>query len=138
MRRLLIVSVVLLLVLAGCGTMQNKRDKTLVSTLDSYSAQVRWGGFEQGVGFLDPEWLKANPIPPLQLERYRQVRVSYYHEKGAPVIGTDEISQIVEIGVINEHSQSERVILDRQRWRWDEKAQRWWLMSGLPDITTHE
>ena len=28
----------------------------------------------------------------------------------------------------------ERIITDRQKWRWDAVAKRWWLVSGLPDL----
>jgi hypothetical protein len=41
----------------------------------------------------------------------------------------------LEIKLINRHTQAERSILDRQHWRFDAARQRWWLTSGLPDIT---
>ena len=53
------------------------------------------------------------------------------HNREAP---QPEIAQVVEIGVVNEHTQTERAVVDRQRWRWDKQAKRWWLMTGLPAI----
>ena len=31
----------------------------------------------------------------------------------------------------------ERMIVDKQRWRYDEKTKHWHNVSGLPDITQH-
>ncbi len=45
------------------------------------------------------------------------------------------LAQTVEIRFVNRHTQAEHSIIDRQIWRWDAKAERWWLTTGLPDIT---
>jgi len=37
--------------------------------------------------------------------------------------------------VVNRNTQSERSFTDKQTWRWDAVAKRWWLMTGLPDFT---
>lgn len=135
MRRIaLVVLVALLSLLGGCATTGNPK-KVLQETLMSYASTLRWGGFEQAMSYMDPEVLKAHPPTRLELERFRQVRVSYYHEQPAQNVSATEVTQLVEIGIVNEHSQSERSVIDRQRWRWDETAKKWWLMSGLPDIT---
>ena len=63
------------------------------------------------------------------------MRVSYYRQQTPVTVNETEIQVLAEIGIINEHSQAERVVYDRQTWRWDEKAKRWWLVSGLPTIT---
>jgi hypothetical protein len=52
-------------------------------------------------------------------------------------INDNEVSQIVEIGLVNINTQAARSIIDKQLWRYDAKANRWWLVSGLPDITAH-
>ncbi len=135
MRRILLAALVLLL--AGCST-TGKPKKILEETLINYASTVRWGGFDQALAFMDPEVLKAHPPTKLELERFRQVRVSYYHDQPAQNISETEVTQVVEIGIVNEHSQSERSVIDRQRWRWDEAAKKWWLMTGLPDITREQ
>ena len=132
MRRILVAALVLLL--SSCST-TGKPKKILQETLMSYASTVRWSGFEQAMAFMDPEVLKAHPPTRLELERFRQVRVSFYHDQPAQDVSETEVTQIVEIGIVNEHSQSERSVIDRQRWRWDEAKKKWWLMSGLPDIT---
>ena len=52
-------------------------------------------------------------------------------------INDNEVSQIVEIGLVNINTQAARSIIDKQLWRYDAKANHWWLVSGLPDITVH-
>jgi hypothetical protein len=46
-----------------------------------------------------------------------------------------EVTQIVEIGVLNVNTQTERALVDRQLGRYDEKTKHWHIVSGLPDIT---
>jgi len=44
------------------------------------------------------------------------------------------LEQNVELRLVNRHTQVERTLLDRQRWRFDPIAKRWWQESGLPDL----
>ncbi|MGH8121538.1 MAG: hypothetical protein ACREPT_02070, partial [Rudaea sp.] len=85
--------------------------------------------------FVDPQTLKAHPLTRLDLDRYAQVRVTGYDEQPLRPDGELQMKQTVEIGLVNNNTQSVRSILDRQVWRFDAKAHRWWLVSGLPDIT---
>lgn len=138
MRRIasLTFSAALALSLGGCAT-TGKPQKILQQNLMDYASTIRWGGFDGALAFIDPDYLKAHPVTALDMERYHQIRVSYYHDQPAVMAGEREAHQIVEIGIVNEHSQAERAVVDRQIWRWDEKAKRWWLTTGLPDITRH-
>lgn len=131
--RLLTASI---LALACVGTAFGKsRDKILEETLALYASLIRWGNIEQAVEFVDPETLKAHPLTELDLQRFRQVRVVEYNDQPARSVGEDEVRQIVEIGLVNNNTQVARSVIDNQVWRWDAKAKRWWLVSGLPDIT---
>jgi uncharacterized protein YceK len=123
-------------VLAGCGTIKNKQT-LLETTLETYASVIRWGNFEEAMSFIDPEALKGHPVTALDLQRYRQVQVTVYSEQKALPVGENEVRQMVEIGVVNVNTQSARTLLDNQLWRYDAQAKRWWLMSGLPDITAH-
>ena len=123
-------------VLAGCATQKSKGD-LLETTLESYAATIRWGNFEDAAAFVDPETLKAHPLTALDFERYRQVRISGYNAQPPRPLGDNEVGVAAEIVLTNNNTQSVRSVLDRQRWRYDEKAKRWWLVSGLPDITQH-
>lgn len=122
--------------LAGCAMQKSKGD-LLDATLESYAATLRWGSVEDAVAFVDPETLKAHPFTDLDRERYRQVRVSGYDAQPARPLGDNEVALSAEIVLTNNNTQAVRNVLDRQRWRYDEKAKRWWLVSGLPDITQH-
>lgn len=129
-----IVVLCLLGILAGCATAKADRD-LLDKTLESYAAVIRWGNFEDAASFVDPETLKAHPLTSIDLQRYAQVRVTGYSEQPLRPAGEMEMRQTVEIGLVNNNTQSVRSILDRQLWRYDAKTKHWWLMSGLPDIT---
>lgn len=125
-----------LLALSGC--FQAKNDALLLEdTLTSYAAAIRWGNIEDALAFVDPETLKAHPVTKLDLDRYHQVQVTTYNDQ-PPVRASElEVRQVVEIGLVNTNTQAARSIIDKQVWRFDQKANRWWLVSGLPDITTH-
>ena len=121
--------------LAGCATVSGNEQKLLEETLDSYAAVIRWGKIEQATSFVDPATLKAHPVTKLDLARYHQVQVTAYNAQPPRPVGEHEVRQAVEIGLVNVNTQSARAIIDTQLWRFDPAAKRWWLVSGLPDIT---
>ncbi len=134
LRTRLILVIATLALVAGCAT--NQRRDSLNSTLDAYHSTLRWGDFQHALSFVDPDWRQAHPLTPLQAARYKQVRVVGYDAGAGPVPVSDtEVKQTVKIGLVNRHTMHERNIIDRQDWQWDAEAGRWWLMSGLPDIT---
>lgn len=126
---------ILLCFLSTESAIAKSPQKKLPETLHAYSATIRWEEFSQALAFVDVNYLAQHPLSQLELERYRQVRVSYYHDSDPVFTKPDEAHIVVEIGLINVNTQSARSIVDRQVWRWDRKAKRWWLMTGLPDIT---
>lgn len=127
---------VALLALAGCFQAKNNA-LLLDDTLANYASAIRWGNIEDALSFVDPEVLKAHPVTKLDLERYHQVQITTYNDQPPVRINDLEVRQVVEIGLVNTNTQAARSIIDKQVWRLDEKANRWWLMSGLPDITAH-
>ena len=135
MRRILSILVVLsVLLLAGCAT--KTRSDALTTTLKAYGSALRWGDFQSAAQFIDPAVLAAHPLTPLELARYRQVRVSEYDDGAGPVPSGDfDVRQTAMISLVNIHTQSERSVVDHQTWHYDEKTKHWWLTSGLPDIT---
>ena len=128
----LAVVMVLVMALAACATpgQRSPRDQLLYD----YVSAVRWSDFDAAAMFLDPELLARQPMTDLELERYKQFQVSGYEVKSASEPAEGEYEQVVEIRVVNRHTQVEKIITDRQRWRWDPEAKRWWLASGLPDL----
>ena len=103
--------------------------------LYQYVSAVRWSDFDRAVGFIDPKVLEAEPLDPLELERLKQYQVSGYEVRTSSEPAELEYEQVVEIRLVNRHTQAEKVIIDRQHWRWDAESKRWWLVSGLPDLT---
>lgn len=120
--------------LAGCATQRHSRDLLQV-TLYDYSGAIRWNRFDAAANFLDPELLAKKPLTPLELERYEQIQVTAYRVRGSEQPSPTQLRQLVEIRFVNRHTQAERMILEQESWRYDETLRRWWLTSGLPDIT---
>ena len=125
--------VLALLLLTACGSMgaqRNPRDQALYS----YVSAVRWSDFNAALAFVDPETLRTRPMTDLESERYKQFQVAGYEVKSASEPGEGLYEQVVELRLVNKNTQVERIITDRQQWRWDAQAKRWWLVSGLPDL----
>ena len=136
MNRLPIRATALLLpmLLAGCGGFDTKRNPLDVA-LYEYTSVIRWSDFDRAVGYLDPLSLEVDPLDPIELERLKQYQVTGYTVRTSNSPSEFEYQQDVELRVVNKHTQTERVVIDRQVWRWDDVAKRWWLASGLPDVT---
>ena len=132
-----LVSAVLLVACASNPIEKMKNKETVLEdTLKLYAATMRWGDdMTQGLGFIDPEYLKLHPVSELDLQRYKQIKVTAYDDAPAAPISETEVRQVVQISFINVNTQTMRSVVDNQVWRYDEKAKRWWLTTGLPDIT---
>jgi len=122
------------LLLAGCaGTVKND---SLTETLYAYQSQIRWGHFEDAAAVLDPELLQRKPLTRLDQDRYRQIQVSGYNAAPPVVLDEGRVLVTVELEYINVHRQTPRSIIDKQIWRYDEEQKRWWLTTGLPDLSS--
>lgn len=122
------------LLLSGCAT--DKRNDTLNRTMIEYANAVRWDGFEVAEQFVDPKVRAAHPLTDLDRERFKQVQVSDYDDGNGPVaVSQNEVRQVVQISLTNIHTQTVRTVVDHQLWRYDPAQNRWWLETGLPDIT---
>lgn len=120
----------LLTACGGVGTEKNRMEETLYH----YGSAVRWGEVEQVIAFHDPQVLADRPVPEIELERWRQLRVSGYRARGREPQPDGTVVQFAEIEFVNRHNQTTFAILDREQWRYDAEAKRWWLVSGLPDL----
>lgn len=128
------LALLLLVVLTGCGAMGAAKTNPRDEMLYHYVSVIRWSEFEAAMGFVDPKVLEAEPVSTFELERYKQFKVSGYEVKSARDLNENEYEQIVEIRLVNQNTQVEKIITDVQLWHWDEVAGRWWLASGLPDL----
>lgn len=134
LRRFVLLAFLLLPLLSGCATQKHSRDLLQVALYD-YQSAIRWGNFTGALDFIDPDVLAKKPVSALDLERYGQVQVTGYQVQGSGAPEEGRFQQVVEIRLVNRHTQAERALLDRQSWRYDAEHRRWWLTSGLPDIT---
>lgn len=134
--RLLLMSVLALIALAGCASTPKTTQRDRLDALQyAWSAAIRWGDFEGAVQLLDPKAPDTARPTALELERYKQVQISGYRDLGeARDFEAGTAVREVDIGVINRHTQAERTVRYRETWRWDPEAKTWWITSGLPDL----
>lgn len=125
--------VLALLLVTACGSMGAQRSPR-DDALYSYTSAIRWSDFDAALSFVDPEILSSRPLTDLETERYKQFQVAGFEVKSASEPGEGLYEQVVELRLVNRNTQVERIVTDRQRWRWDAEAKRWWLVSGLPDL----
>ncbi len=128
-------ALVLIALLAGaCAT--SNQGRSLDLTLTQYEKLVRWSEWDLTVEYLAPEYLEENPVRPLDLDRLRLFRVTQYNIRSSlPYDEGNGFRQTVQIGLFNRNRAVERTIIDRQDWRYDAEKERWYLHSGLPDVT---
>lgn len=103
--------------------------------LTEYGAAIRWNEFDRALLFVDPAQASATTLTDLERERFKQLQVTGYEVKSTRDTADGGREQDVEIRVVNRNTQSERSIIDHQRWRWDAAAKRYLLTSGLPDFS---
>ena len=129
----LLLSLFAVIMLTACSGA--RRDSKIELLLISYESTIRWGDFDSAWEVVDPKYREKNPQSSTDWERYKQIRVAGYRTDGPNAIDDNTVGQVVEVEVINVHTQVPRTIVDKQIWKWDEEAERWWLTTGLPDIT---
>lgn len=120
--------------LAGCAS-GGKQMSALDQAQYDWSEAVRWGNFEGAEAMVAPEIRERSPLTGLQIERYKQIRVSAYRDLAA-TIAPDNSSAAREIliGITNRNTMVDRELRYTETWRYDAAAQRWWVTSGLPDF----
>ncbi len=114
---------------------KRSKSKQLELSLFKYASAIRWNEFEMALNYVDPVYRERNPLSDLEKERFKQIQVTGYEAKTQDTLPDGTIEQTVEIRLINRNTQTDRSILNVQIWRWDDKAKRWWLTTGLPDFT---
>lgn len=129
----LVPLVLLVLLLAACAS-EGARQRTLDTTLYEYAGAVRWGGLDRIWSYVDPELREKHPLSALEYERLGLFQVTGYQVVNSSETPEGNIVRLAQIGVVNRHTQAERVIGHREEWRWDAEAKRWWLISGVPEI----
>jgi len=111
-----------------------KAEKALQDSLKSYELAVRWNDFEAAASSLDPLTVEEEAFSDDVETYYKGFQVSGYRVKAAMLIDPQTFGQRVELRVIEQDTQIERLVIDRQRWRFDPESKRWWLTTGLPKL----
>ncbi len=126
-----LVAAGLAVLLAGCG---GGTQNALTAAQNAYAGAIRWGEFESAWARVDPEYREKHPLTELELQRYAQIQISSYRDLDEAVLEDGSQARLIEIGVINKHTQAERTIRYREEWRWDPEKKTWWVRGGLPDF----
>jgi hypothetical protein len=123
------------LLLGACAS-DNKRTQSLDFTLQQYEQVIRWSQWDGAVDFLAPGYLEKEPITRLDMDRLRLFRVTGYTIRSTmPFDEGTAVRQVVEIRLFNKNRAVERALIDQQEWRYHAERERWYLHSGLPDVT---
>jgi len=131
---ILLALAAMLLLVPDAQALNSRQRNKLEQAQSVFASAVRWSDYEAAWQMVDPEVRDAKPMTDLELARYHQLQVTGYREGGTSSLPDGSITRDIEIGVINRHTQTERHIRWRERWRWDEQGKRWWQMAGLPDF----
>jgi hypothetical protein len=134
---LLIAGIFLLtLGLSGCAS-SSKQNKELDETLKQYEIVIRWSQWDGAAGFLAPEYLENNPVTRLDMDRLRLFQVTQYIVRSAvPFDDGMGFRQVVNLRLFNKTRAVERSMIYVQEWHYHDEHERWYLHSGLPDVTT--
>lgn len=133
---LLLLALVLLQVISPVeAASKRSKSKQLEVSMFKYASAIRWSEFEVALSYVEPAYREKNPLSSLDRERYKQIQITGYTSKTQDYLPDGGVEQTIEIRLVNRNTLAERIVIDVQVWRWDEKAKRWWLTTGLPDIT---
>jgi len=134
--RSLVAILAIAALLAGCANLStHAKDQARDETLAHYAATLRFGDFAGAWQFVDPKVRAKHPLDAAAKKRYNAVQVGGYETDGPSAIDANTIEQTVQISLIVKSSQSAYDIVDHQTWKYDPDTKRWWLESGLPDLT---
>lgn len=132
MRRLVPLTLLLLL-FTGCSSVdEKKKSMTLQSTIRAYESTIRWSDFESAYGFIKLDEVEDPGPDPSEL---KAIKVTAYTSSVVSVSEDGTEAQVVaEISYYNERSMSVVDLVDRQTWRYDAVREKWYLADPLPDF----
>ncbi|HTA65838.1 MAG TPA: hypothetical protein VK753_10060 [Xanthomonadaceae bacterium] len=123
--------------LTACDSVKPSQDRAEELTLYDFTSAMRWGDFDSAYDFVDPKTKIEHPLSDIDKGRFKQVEVSGYD-----VVATADhegtIDRQVKLSLINRNTQIPRSISYHEHWTWDATQKRWWLTSGLPDISPQD
>jgi hypothetical protein len=112
----------------------SRMQKVLDASLNSYALAIRWSDFEAALSSLDPTIVREENFSENVEARFKDIQITGYNLKSAAWQDTQTYLQRVEIRYIDVNTQVEITVTDKQSWRYDATAKRWWLVSDLPKL----
>src|SRR5262249_55247429 len=85
---------------AACGAAPKRSaDDLLEASLHAYASAMRFGQIDDAMAFLSPEQQAKHPMSSTELERYHQVRIVGYQERGLQRVDAGHVRQVVTLEV---------------------------------------
>ncbi len=128
---------------SGCAKIQaTKRADKFKSTLDTYSALLRWGKYKQAGTHIkmregEPKQLDLEYLKHIHVTRYDVVQQVASVENEEEGKGPTEIAMIAEIDYYHDDDLRVHSFEHQQLWWYDEELERWFLEGDLPDFQQH-
>lgn len=110
------------------------KQRQLTETQMLFTKAMRWGEFEQAWSVVDPKVRQERMLSALELSRYEQIEISGYSEVGSMSEPDGTVVRLIDARMVNRNTMTERTVRLRERWRWDDQDEQWWLQDGLPDL----
>ena len=108
---------------------EQKREASLEDSLSMYEQAIRWSLYDKASNYLKEP---GN----VNLASMEGVRVTSYEPMGRDVSKKGlRVEENVKIHYIYQQDHVERSIIDHQVWEYDEKKNRWYLLTSLPEFT---
>ena len=118
----------LLLLLSACASVSHPK----VDMMAEFGNAIRWSDWDAAWSFIDPATRKSLVLPGEEQDRLHDIKVTGYQVRSSEPQEDGTIVQVVEIHFVDQATQVERSMRDRQVWRTDDKGEHWWLTTGLP------
>lgn len=127
------IALVLVFLIFGCAGIQTGKKMTLFDeTARAYLRALRWGDYETAYAFKN---LKSTDDKMPDFENLQQIRVTAYNVKQT-ILSEDKtaILRIVDFQYYRTSDVTVKNFIDYQKWEYDEKENRWYLISELPEF----
>ena len=118
----------LMLLFAACASVSHPK----VDMVAEYGNSVRWSDWDMAWQIVDPATRKSLVLPGEEQDRLHDIKVTGYTVRSSEPQEDGTLVQVVEIHYVDQATQVERTMRDRQVWRTDDNGAHWWLTTGLP------
>ena len=120
----------LMLLLSACSSVTHPK----VDMVSEFGNAVRWSDWDLAWQFIDPATRKSLVLPGEEQDRLKDIKVTGYQIRTSEPQPDGTLMQVVEIHYIDQNTQVERSVRNRQIWRTDDEGEHWWLTTGMPEF----